>query len=126
MLDGDSGHVTPEKRRLTIFEAARSSDNSLNDETNLSKLATGLRGLSQEQLVKMIVDLVAMHDQGSMLANDKLSDLLLKNMPAPDMQPLRERLAALKQNVFASLLSNHDSNGATDRSIIHLQNFQVR
>lgn len=89
-------------------------------------LANGLRGLSHEQLVKMIMDLVSMQEDQAISVNDNLRDIILKNMPVADIQPLRERLTWLRQNVYASLVSSNIDESDYSRAYVHLENFQVR
>jgi hypothetical protein len=89
-------------------------------------LANGLRGLSHDQLVKMIMDLVSMQEDKLVSPNDKLRDIILKNMPVADIQPLREKLTCLRQNVYASLVSSNLDESDYSRAYVHLDNFQVK
>ncbi|XP_011499250.1 PREDICTED: uncharacterized protein LOC105363285 [Ceratosolen solmsi marchali] len=87
-------------------------------------LANGLRGLSHDQLVKMIMDLVSMQEDKLVSSNDKLREIILKNMPVADIQPLREKLTCLRQNVYASLVSSNLDESDYSRAYVHLDNFQ--
>lgn len=51
-------------------------------------LANQLRGLSHEQLVKLLMDLVSMQEDNALSPNDKLRDIILKTMPLPDFPPV--------------------------------------
>ncbi|XP_014216563.1 uncharacterized protein LOC106645257 isoform X2 [Copidosoma floridanum] len=87
-------------------------------------LANGLRGLSHEQLVKMIMDLVAMQEDKALSPTDNLRDIVMKRMPVADIQPLREKLTFLRQNVYASLVSSNIDESDYSRAYVHLENFQ--
>lgn len=87
-------------------------------------MINGLRGLSHEQLIKMIMDLVSMQEDGMLPNDEKLRDVLLKKMPIADIQPMRERLNCLRQNVYASLMSSDMDESAYNRAYVHLDAFQ--
>lgn len=117
-----SEFTTPEKKNgalqsLISFEASQkySNDNLLN----------GLRGLSHEQLVRLIMDLVSMQEDGSLCEDERLRNVLLKKMPIADIQPLIDKLGTLSQNIYASLVSSNLDDSAYSRAYIHLDIFQV-
>ncbi|KAH0553851.1 uncharacterized protein LOC123263462 [Cotesia glomerata] len=89
---------------------------------NGNNLLNGLRGLSNEQLVKMIMNLVTMQEEGTLSSDTKLRDVILNIIPAADVSPLQERLGVLRQNIFSSLISAGDS--AYIRAYVHLDAFQ--
>jgi len=95
----------------------RSSDN----------LANSLRGLSHEQLVQLIMELVYAQDNGTLRENEKLRSVLFKKMPIADIQPLIKKLVVLRQNVYASLVfvPNLTDDSTYSRAYIHLDEFQV-
>ncbi|KYM80165.1 hypothetical protein ALC53_09259 [Atta colombica] len=103
------------------LDAANSSRVRSND-----NLANGLRGLSHEQLVQMIMQLVYAQDEGTLRENEKLRNILSKNMPIADIQPLMEKLIVLRQNIYASLVlvSNLTDDSTYSRAYIHLDAFQ--
>lgn len=107
--------VSPEERERTL---------TANRFTG--SLSSGLRGLSHEQLVKMIMDLVSMQEDQLMAPNEQLRDIILRKMPVADIQPLKERLAQLRQNVYASLVPSTKGESDYSRAYVHLENFQVK
>ncbi|CAK9802395.1 hypothetical protein ANTQUA_LOCUS3299 [Anthophora quadrimaculata] len=116
--NNESEFTTPEKKKK--------SQSSL-DANNAQKyftgnLLSGLRGLSHDQLVQMIMDLVSMQEAGLLKEDEKICNVLLKKMPVADIQPLIDTLNNLKQNIQASIMS---SNNSTDNCThIHLDAFQ--
>ena len=88
-------------------------------------LANGLQGLSHAQLIKIIMNLVAMQEDEILTVNESLSEIILKNMPVADILPLREKLSMLRQNVYASLVSSNLDESDYNRAYIHLENFCV-
>ena len=126
MLGGDNEMTTPEKK-TNFVDGQKSNDiNGTNQKQFAGNLVNGLRGLSQEQLVKVIMDLVSMQEDGMLSHDDKLRDLIIKKMPIADIQPLRERLSVLRQNVYASLVSSNIDDNAYSRAYVHLDAFEVR
>lgn len=129
MLGGDSNdsQMTTPERKMKSLETQKIVDNNSNGLKQFSgPLVNGLRGLSQEQLVKVVMDLISMQEDGVLGKDDKLRDVLLKKMPIADIQPLRERLSALRQNVYASLVSSDIDESAYGRAYIHLDAYEVR
>ena len=110
--DNDVEMVSPEKRERQTKQFT-------------GNLANGLRGLSHEQLVKMIMDLVSMQEDHVLSTNDNLREIILKKMPVADIQPLREKLTCLRQNVYASLVSSNIDESDYSRAYVHLDNFHV-
>ncbi|XP_012056781.1 PREDICTED: uncharacterized protein LOC105619874 [Atta cephalotes] len=121
-----SSFTIPENKKTSLpsrmsLDAANSSRVRSND-----NLANGLRGLSHEQLVQMIMQLVYAQDEGTLRENEKLRNILSKNMPIADIQPLMEKLIVLRQNIYASLVlvSNLTDDSTYSRAYIHLDAFQ--
>ncbi|XP_063976342.1 uncharacterized protein LOC135162115 [Diachasmimorpha longicaudata] len=115
LLLDDNDDVTPDKSKVERDGQRQFTGNLMN----------GLRGLSNEQLVKVIMDIVSMQEDGALSLNDKLRDIVIKRMPVADVQPLRERLSALRQNVSASLMSfERMDEFSYNHAFIHLETFQ--
>lgn len=104
------------------FDTANASREQAND-----NLANGLRGLSHEQLVQLIMELVCAQDNGALRENEKLRSVLFKRMPVADIQPLILKLIVLRQNIYASLMfvSNLTDDSMYSQVHIHLDIFQV-
>lgn len=88
-------------------------------------LTRGLRGLSREQLVQMVMDLVHVQESGSLCESSTLRSILLKKMPAADTQQLIQKLRVLRQNVYASLVCSNLDDSAYSRAYVHLDMFEV-
>lgn len=119
---GDASEIqftTPDKKKKTQnFLDATNSQKYFN-----GNLINGLRGLSHNQLVHMIMDLVSMQEDGLLHENEKIRNVLYKKMPVADIQPLVDTLNNLKQNIQVSIvLSNMDDLSDIH---IHLDAFQV-
>lgn len=117
----ESQFTTPEKQKRP--QSALISNRS--EIRYKGHLINGLRGLSHGQLVQLIMDLVAMQEDGALSEDEKLQSVLLKKMPVADIQPLIDTLNKLKHNIHASMAC------ASDESInkyvyIHLDAFQVQ
>lgn len=114
----ESQFTTPDKKKKSqVSLDVNNSPKYFN-----GNLLNGLRGLSHNQLVHMIMDLVSTQEDGLLHENEKIRNVLLKKMPMADIQPLIDTLNTLKQNIQISIvLSNRD-----DLSDIHiyLDNFQ--
>lgn len=119
---------TPRKRLLLGDDVEMGSPEKKERQTKpfTGNLANGLRGLSHEQLVKMIMDLVLLQEDKGLSQNDLLRDIILKKMPVADIQPLREKLTSLRQNIYASLVSSNIDESDYSRAYVHLDNFQVK
>ncbi|XP_011312859.1 uncharacterized protein [Fopius arisanus] len=116
LLLDDNNDTTPDKTRVNEREGEKQFTGSL---------MNGLRGLSNEQLTKVIMDLVSMQEDGALSLDDKLRDIVIKRMPVADVQPLRERLTLLRQNVSESLMSlegNYEF--PYNRASVHLETYQ--
>ncbi|KYQ58277.1 hypothetical protein ALC60_02697 [Trachymyrmex zeteki] len=121
-----SSFTIPENKKTSLpsrmsLEAANVSRVRSND-----NLANGLRGLSHEQLVQMIMELVYAQNEGMLRENEKLRNVLSKNMPIADIQPLIEKLVVLRQNIYASLVlvSNLADDSTYSCAYVHLDVFQ--
>lgn len=132
------------KKRLSLIDTRQSSNATVEnkktslpsrmslDTTNASReqsnknLANGLRGLSHEQLVQLIMELVYVQDNGALHENENLRNILFKRMPVADIQPLIEKLFVLRQNIYASLMlvSNLTNDSTYSQIYIHLDTFQ--
>ena len=113
----DSQFSTPEKKKKPQNSLASKSDIYFH-----GNLVNGLRGLSHEQLVQMIMDLVAMQEDGALSEGEKLRSVLLRKLPVADIQPFIDTLNKLKQNIFASTSNSDDS--THNCAHIHLDAFQ--
>ncbi|XP_057329026.1 uncharacterized protein LOC130669898 [Microplitis mediator] len=112
--DYDESHLTTPDKKYKFMNG--------DSEFTGSNLLNGLRGLSNEQLVKMIMNLVTMQEEGTLSIDSKLRDVIINIIPAADISPLQERLSVLRQNIYSSLISAGDS--AYIRAYIHLDAFQ--
>ncbi|XP_018342429.1 PREDICTED: uncharacterized protein LOC108748658 [Trachymyrmex septentrionalis] len=120
-----SSFTIPESKKTSLPSRMSLDANSSRVRSN-DNLANGLRGLSHEQLVQMIMELVYAQDEGTLRENEKLRNVLSKNMPIADIQPLIEKLIVLRQNIYASLVlvSNLTDDSSYRRAYIHLDAFQ--
>lgn len=89
----------------------------LNPDVPFAKL---LKGLSNDQLVQIILD--------SVKQEPHLEEKIREDLPAPDLKPLEERLNILKRNIVKSLpktrlLSKTDS-AAYSRALTHVTAFK--
>lgn len=117
-----SEFTTPEKKRKSyslIPNANLSQKQTVND------LISGLRGLSHEQLVQMIMDLVYMQETGLLCKNTTLRNVLLKKMPVADIEQLLQKLRVLRHNCYASLICSNLDDSAFSRAYVHLDTFEV-
>ncbi|XP_011879414.1 PREDICTED: uncharacterized protein LOC105568386 [Vollenhovia emeryi] len=121
-----SSFASPESRKTPL--SSRVSLNAANAprEQSNDNLANGLRSLSHEQLVQLIMELVCAQDNGTLRENEKLRSVLFKKMPVADVQPLIEKLVALRQNVYTSLVlvPNLTDDSTCNRAHTHLDTFQ--
>lgn len=116
----ESEFTTPEKKK----KSQGLSDTS-GQRHYTGNLLNGLRGLSHEQLVQMIMNLVSMQEDGILHEGEKISNLLLKKMPVADIQPLIDTLNNLKQNIRISMMSSNLDDLASSPAYIHLDAYQV-
>lgn len=91
----------------------------------IDDLISSLRGLSHEQLVQMIMDLVHMQENGSLCEGTTLRSVLSEKMPVADIQQLVQKLRILRQNVYASLVCPNLDDSAYNRAYVHLDMFEV-
>ncbi|XP_076169953.1 uncharacterized protein LOC143148000 isoform X2 [Ptiloglossa arizonensis] len=118
--DNESQYTTPEKKKKSQNLLANNSS-----QTHFTgNLINGLRGLSHEQLVQMITDLVSMQEDGTLCEREKLCNVLLRNMPVADIQPLIDTLNNLTQNIYASVMSSNLEDSTTTWAYIHLDAYQ--
>lgn len=120
--------TTPENKKTSLSSRMSLGATNTPRERSNDDLANGLRGLSHEQLVQLIMGLVYAQDNGMLRENEKLRSVLSKKMPVADIQPLIEKLVVLRQNIYASLVfvSNLTDDSTYSRAYIHLDTFQVR
>ncbi|KAK0163556.1 hypothetical protein PV327_007226 [Microctonus hyperodae] len=109
----ESQLTTPEKKKKSLCTENQYTGNSVAD---------GLRGLSNDQLVKMIMDLVTMQEEGTIKADSKLRDVIINMMPIADIKPLQDKLHVLQRNIYGSLVSPNEL--AYIRAYMHLDSFQ--
>ncbi|KAL2716560.1 uncharacterized protein V1478_014236 [Vespula squamosa] len=112
-----------EKKRRTPSKSINGIDSSIQKKFN-GNLVNGLRGLSHEQLIKLITDIISMQEDGNLREDEKLKDVFMNKMPMADIQPQREKLCNLRQNIYASLVSSNADDCAYSRAYIHLDTFQ--
>ncbi|XP_076281138.1 uncharacterized protein LOC143209413 isoform X1 [Lasioglossum baleicum] len=116
----ESEFTTPEKKKKSqLLTTSSNSQSQFN-----GSLASGLRGLSREQLVDMIMDVVAEQEESGLPEGEKLHNVLLKKMPVADVQPLIDTLNNLKQNIHLSLLPSKLDDSSNNYAHIHLDVFQ--
>ncbi|XP_076632181.1 uncharacterized protein LOC143347136 isoform X1 [Colletes latitarsis] len=121
-LDNDnvSQYTTPEKKKKSQILL----DNNDSQIHFTGNLVNGLRGLSHEQLVQMITDMVAMQEDGTLTEREKLRNVLLRKMPVADIQPLIDILNNLIQNIYASMVSPNLDDSTNKCAYIHLDAYQ--
>lgn len=81
--------------------AANKSNGQSND-----NLVNCLRSLNQEQLVQLIMELIHEQGTGVLCKNEKFRDIILKKLVALDIQPLTQKLIALKHHIYIALTSD--------------------
>ncbi|XP_063699396.1 uncharacterized protein LOC134829995 [Culicoides brevitarsis] len=125
-------HMTPEKQiqreRIVGTKGTTSASKKirfddigsmsrLNPDVPFSKL---LKGLSNDQLVQIILDSVKKEPQ--------LEESIRQNLPAPDLKPLEERLNILKRNITKALpktrLLSKTDGAAYSRAATHVAAFK--
>lgn len=109
---------TPEKKK-----PQNTMDMNASKEFN-GILLKGLRALSHEQLVKMIMDLVSMQGNGALNEGEMLRTVLLKRMPVPDIRPLINMLTDIIQQIHACVQSSNHDDVVFSRSYGLLDTFQ--
>ncbi|XP_032686462.1 uncharacterized protein LOC116851283 [Odontomachus brunneus] len=116
-----SEFTTPEKKRksCSLILDANTSQRQLVDD-----LTRGLRGLSHEQLVQMIMNVVHMQEDGLLCKNTTLRSVLLEKIPVADIEQLIQKLRILRQNVYASLVCSNLDDSAYSRAYVHLDMFE--
>nr|XP_012233313.1 PREDICTED: uncharacterized protein LOC105678489 [Linepithema humile]XP_012233314.1 PREDICTED: uncharacterized protein LOC105678489 [Linepithema humile] len=116
---------TPKSRKILSSGMSLDTTDTSRGQSN-DNLVNSLRGLSHEQLVHLIMDLVYAQEDGTLCKNEKLRNILLNKMPTADIQPLIDKLAILRQNVYTSLVfaSNLDDNSTYSRAYLHMDAFQ--
>ncbi|XP_029660016.1 uncharacterized protein LOC115233621 isoform X2 [Formica exsecta] len=89
-------------------------------------LVNGLRDLSHEQLIRLIMELVYAQEDGTLRKNEKLRYILSKKISDADIQPFIEKLIVLRQTIYASLVfsPNLNDESAYNCAYIHLDAFQ--
>lgn len=90
-------------------------------------LVNGLRNLSHEHLVQLIMELVYAQEDGTLCENEKLRYILSKKISDGDIQPFIEKLILLKQNIYANPVFSTNLNDelAYSCAYIHLDAYQV-
>ncbi|XP_053978233.1 uncharacterized protein LOC128876137 isoform X2 [Hylaeus volcanicus] len=116
--NNESQYTTPEKKKKSQSLLATSNSHFTGN------LINGLRGLSHEQLVQMITDIVSMQEDGTLSEREKLRNVLLKKMPVADTQPLIDTLNNLVQNIYTSTVCCNLDDSANNCAYIHLDAYQ--
>lgn len=129
LIDTRQPNFATPKGKKTLSRVSLNVTNASREQSN-DTLAKNLRGLSHEQLVQLIMELVYTQDNGELHENEKLRSVLFKKMPVADIQPLIEKLIVIRQNIYASLVFVDDSTDLINdsmysRAYIHLDAFQV-
>lgn len=118
---------TPKSKKALL--SSRMSLNAANTPRQRSddNLVNGLRDLSHEQLIRLIMELVYAQEDGMLRENEKLRYILSKKISDADIQPFIEKLIVLRQNIYASLVfsPNLNDESAYNCAYIHLDAFQV-
>ncbi|XP_066603554.1 uncharacterized protein [Prorops nasuta] len=115
----ESLFLTPEKRKPTTnLQKSMQTDDRFSGE-----LINGLRGLSHDQLINMIMDLVNMQEEGEIQDDQKLKNILLQKMPVADISPLKEILSTLQYNIYICLTSSNLKDNVFNYFEIHLKAF---
>ncbi|KAK0158228.1 hypothetical protein PV328_009260 [Microctonus aethiopoides] len=109
----ESQLATPEKKKKSLC---------IQNQYTGKSMADGLRGLSNDQLVNMIMNLVTMQEEGTIKADSKLRDVIMNIMPIADIKPLQDKLHALQRNIYGSLVTSNEF--AYIRAYMHLDAFQ--
>ncbi|XP_054264374.1 uncharacterized protein LOC128987517 [Macrosteles quadrilineatus] len=85
-----------------------------------SPVDLALKALTSEQLISIIQNVISNHPD--------LEEEIKQNMPAPDLEPLEERLNELKHNIYKSLpnsrLTSKTDSPAYSRAAIHVLAFK--
>jgi len=119
---------TPKSKKILLSSGMSldATDSTSRRQPN-DNLVNSLQGLSHEQLIHLIMELVYAQEDGTLCENEKLRNFLSNKMPAADIQPLIDKLAILKQNVYTSFVfsSNLDDNSTYTRAYLHMDVFQV-
>ncbi|XP_070151583.1 uncharacterized protein [Polyergus mexicanus] len=117
---------TPKSKKALL--SSRMSLNAANTSRQRSNdnLVNGLRDLSHEQLIRLIMELVYAEEDGTLRENEKLRYILSKKISNADIQPFIEKLIVLRQNIYASLVfsTNLNDESAYNCTYIHLDAFQ--
>ncbi|KAL6260267.1 hypothetical protein P5V15_007800 [Pogonomyrmex californicus] len=121
-----SSFITPERKKTSLPSRISLDGTNASARRSNDSLANNLRGLSHEQLVQLIMELVCAQEDNVLNMNENLRDILSKKMPNADIQPLIENLISLQQNVYASLVfvSDLTDSSTYSRAYVHLDMFQ--
>lgn len=113
-------------RKVSSSEMSLNAISTSREQSN-DNFVNRLQGLSHEQLVQLIIELVYAQENGTLCENEKLRNVLLNKMPAVDIQPLIDKLKILKQNVYTNFIfcSNVDDNSIYSHVSMHMDAFQV-
>ncbi|PNF42850.1 hypothetical protein B7P43_G13079 [Cryptotermes secundus] len=110
---------TPEKCRKVSPNSKKCRTEKPSSHSS-SPLQAALKGLSQDQLIDIIQQLVDKHMD--------LGEEIKEIMPAPDIRPLEEQLSYLKKNIFKSLpnsrLTSKTDSPAYSRAATHVLAFK--
>ncbi|XP_022194771.2 tethering factor for nuclear proteasome STS1 [Nilaparvata lugens] len=111
---------SPEKRRLQNSPNPKKSRLERPPLVFDGPLDVALKGLSSDQLIKVIQTIVKTHPE--------LEKEVKESLPAPDMRPLEDQLNYLKKNIFKSLptsrLTSKTDSPAYNRAATHVAAFK--
>lgn len=82
---------------MSLCVAKKSSSGQSSD-----NLANCLQALSQEQLVRLIMELVHEQENDMLRKNEKLCDIIAEKIAALDIQPLIQKLIALRHHIYVT------------------------
>lgn len=117
---------TPKSKKRLLSSRVSLDATSMPRQRSDDNLVNGLRDLSHEQLVRLIMELVYAQEDGTLRENEKLRYIISKKISDADIQPFMEKLIVLRQNIYASLVfsPNLNDESAYNCAYIHLDAFQ--
>ncbi|EFN66760.1 hypothetical protein EAG_08031 [Camponotus floridanus] len=116
---------TPKSKKILSSRMSLDAANMLRQRSK-DNLVNGLRNLSHEQLVQLIMELVYAQEDGTLCENEKLRYILSKKISDGDIQPFIEKLILLKQNIYANPVFSPNLNDelAYSCAYMHLDAYQ--
>jgi len=113
---------------FTTLKAKRTSLDAVHTREQYNDyLINGLKNLTHEQLVQLIMDLIYAQENDELCEDGKLRSAILRKIPIVDIQSSIEKLETLSQNIYAVLMLSPDTNDDSTYShvYVHLDAFQV-